>query len=204
MNLQDLKKKKPPELLAFAEELGVESAGLMRQQELMFAILQKLAADRPGHLRRRASSKCCRTASASCARPRPTTCPAPTTSTSARPGAPLWPAHRRHGGRRDPRAQGRRALLRPGQGQQDQLRRSRGAAPSHQLRQPDAALSRREAQARDGRQRRRHGAGRQGRRGVGSPASALRRAASAPKRTTGTLVEEATSTPQQQLDISPA
>ncbi|MBL0898830.1 MAG: Rho termination factor N-terminal domain-containing protein, partial [Reyranella sp.] len=48
MNLQDLKKKKPPELLAFAEEQGVEGAAMMRRQELMFAILQKLAAaDQP-------------------------------------------------------------------------------------------------------------------------------------------------------------
>src|ERR1700760_3603079 len=44
MNLQDLKKKKPPELLAFAEEQGVEGAASMRGQELMFAILQKVAA----------------------------------------------------------------------------------------------------------------------------------------------------------------
>jgi transcription termination factor Rho len=44
MNLQDLKMKKPPELLAFAEEQGVEGAAMMRRQELMFAILQKLAA----------------------------------------------------------------------------------------------------------------------------------------------------------------
>jgi transcription termination factor Rho len=44
MNLEDLKKKKPPELLAFAEEQGVEGAAQMRRQELMFAILQKLAA----------------------------------------------------------------------------------------------------------------------------------------------------------------
>ncbi|MCA0303588.1 MAG: transcription termination factor Rho [Proteobacteria bacterium] len=44
MNLQDLKKKTPPELLAFAEEQGVEGAAMMRRQELMFAILQKLAA----------------------------------------------------------------------------------------------------------------------------------------------------------------
>src|SRR5882757_6236283 len=44
MNLQDLKKKKPPELLAFAEEMGVEGAASMRRQELMFAILQKVAA----------------------------------------------------------------------------------------------------------------------------------------------------------------
>ena len=45
MNLQDLKKKTPPELLAFAEEQGVEGAAMMRRQELMFAILQKLGAD---------------------------------------------------------------------------------------------------------------------------------------------------------------
>ena len=44
MNLQDLKMKKPPELLAFAEEQGVEGAAMMRRQELMFAILQKVAA----------------------------------------------------------------------------------------------------------------------------------------------------------------
>ncbi len=44
MNLEDLKKKKPPELLAFAEEQGVEGAAQMRRQELMFAILQKIAA----------------------------------------------------------------------------------------------------------------------------------------------------------------
>jgi len=45
MNLQDLKKKSPPDLLAFAEEQGVEAAASMRRQELMFAILQKLAAN---------------------------------------------------------------------------------------------------------------------------------------------------------------
>src|SRR5258708_11669657 len=44
MHLQDLKKKTPPELLAFAEEQGVESAAMLRRQEMMFAILQKLAA----------------------------------------------------------------------------------------------------------------------------------------------------------------
>jgi transcription termination factor Rho len=44
MNLQDLKMKKPPELLAFAEEQGVDGAAQMRRQEMMFAILQKLAA----------------------------------------------------------------------------------------------------------------------------------------------------------------
>src|SRR5579862_8594189 len=45
MNLQELKIKKPPELLAFAEEQGVEGAAQMRRQELMFSILQKLAAN---------------------------------------------------------------------------------------------------------------------------------------------------------------
>ncbi len=44
MNLQDLKKKSPPDLLAFAEEQGVEGAAMLRRQELMFAILQKIAA----------------------------------------------------------------------------------------------------------------------------------------------------------------
>jgi transcription termination factor Rho len=84
MNLEDLKKKKPPELLAFAEEQGVEGAAQMRRQELMFAILQKLAAadqvisgsgtievipDGFGYLRSMEANYL----------------PAPTTSTSARP-----------------------------------------------------------------------------------------------------------------------
>jgi transcription termination factor Rho len=44
MKLQDLKAKSPVELLAFAEELEVESASTLRKQELMFAILKQLAA----------------------------------------------------------------------------------------------------------------------------------------------------------------
>jgi transcription termination factor Rho len=43
MKLQDLKVKSPPELLAFAEEHEVENASAMRKQELLFAILKKLA-----------------------------------------------------------------------------------------------------------------------------------------------------------------
>jgi len=43
MNLRELKTKKPPELLAFAEELGVENAAAMRKQEMMFAILKAQA-----------------------------------------------------------------------------------------------------------------------------------------------------------------
>ena len=44
MKLADLKAKTPTELLSFAEELEVENASTMRKQELMFAILKKLAA----------------------------------------------------------------------------------------------------------------------------------------------------------------
>ncbi|MDN5248633.1 transcription termination factor Rho [Bartonella sp. TP] len=43
MDLQTLKNKNPVQLLAFAEELDVENASVMRKQELMFAILKKLA-----------------------------------------------------------------------------------------------------------------------------------------------------------------
>ena len=39
IKLQDLKSKTPAELVAFAEENGVENASTMRKQELMFAIL---------------------------------------------------------------------------------------------------------------------------------------------------------------------
>ncbi|MBS9721635.1 transcription termination factor Rho [Tianweitania sp. BSSL-BM11] len=44
MKLQELKSKKPAELVAFAETLEVENASVLRKQELMFAILKKLAA----------------------------------------------------------------------------------------------------------------------------------------------------------------
>ncbi|MEP3276465.1 MAG: transcription termination factor Rho [Stappiaceae bacterium] len=43
MKLQDLKLKSPTELLSFAEELEVENASTLRKQELMFAILKRLA-----------------------------------------------------------------------------------------------------------------------------------------------------------------
>jgi transcription termination factor Rho len=43
MNLQELKKKSPPELLASAEELDIENASTMRKQELLFAILKQKA-----------------------------------------------------------------------------------------------------------------------------------------------------------------
>ena len=43
MNLKDLKQKSPTELLNQAEELGIEDASSMRVQDLMFAILKKVA-----------------------------------------------------------------------------------------------------------------------------------------------------------------
>src|SRR5215213_1828360 len=38
MHLKDLKKKTPAELVAMAEEMGVEGASTMRKQDLMFSI----------------------------------------------------------------------------------------------------------------------------------------------------------------------
>ncbi|MFP6742832.1 MAG: transcription termination factor Rho [Alphaproteobacteria bacterium] len=43
MKLQDLKKKTPEDLLAFAEEVGIEAASTMRKQEILFGILKNLA-----------------------------------------------------------------------------------------------------------------------------------------------------------------
>ena len=45
MNLQDLKQKSPAELLAQAEELGIEDASSMRKQDLMFGILKKIVGE---------------------------------------------------------------------------------------------------------------------------------------------------------------
>jgi len=43
MHLQELKRKLPAELLAHAEELEIENASALRKQDLIFAILKKLA-----------------------------------------------------------------------------------------------------------------------------------------------------------------
>jgi transcription termination factor Rho len=45
MHLKDLKKNTPAELVAMAEELGVEGASTLRRQDLMFAILKEMAED---------------------------------------------------------------------------------------------------------------------------------------------------------------
>ena len=43
MNLQELKQKTPAELLSFAENLEIENASSLRTQDMMFAILKRLA-----------------------------------------------------------------------------------------------------------------------------------------------------------------
>ena len=43
MHLQELKKKTPAELLAFAESMGIENASNLRKQDMLFSILKRLA-----------------------------------------------------------------------------------------------------------------------------------------------------------------
>lgn len=43
ISLEDLKMKKPPELVAFAEAVGVENASSMRKQEIFFSVLKDMA-----------------------------------------------------------------------------------------------------------------------------------------------------------------
>jgi len=43
MNLQELKQKTPSELISQAEKLGIENPSTLRKQEILFAILKKLA-----------------------------------------------------------------------------------------------------------------------------------------------------------------
>ncbi len=43
MHLQELKEKSPTDLLAYAEELEIENASTLRKQDMMFAILKRLA-----------------------------------------------------------------------------------------------------------------------------------------------------------------
>ena len=43
MNIQELKKKSSEHLITQAEGLGIENASTLRKQEILFAILKKLA-----------------------------------------------------------------------------------------------------------------------------------------------------------------
>ncbi len=43
MKIEELKKNPPAQLITQAEELGIENASTLRKQEILFAILKKLA-----------------------------------------------------------------------------------------------------------------------------------------------------------------
>ena len=43
MKIQELKKNSPGQLIEQAEKLGIENASTLRKQEILFAILKKLA-----------------------------------------------------------------------------------------------------------------------------------------------------------------
>ena len=43
MNIQELKLKSSEQLISQAEELGIENASTLRKQEILFAILKKVA-----------------------------------------------------------------------------------------------------------------------------------------------------------------
>ncbi len=43
MNIRELKTKSSEQLIAQAEDLGIENASTLRKQEILFAILKKLA-----------------------------------------------------------------------------------------------------------------------------------------------------------------
>ncbi len=140
MHLSELKLIHVSELIKMGEALEIENVARMRKQELMFAIMKKRAKggeqvfgdgvlevlpDGFGFLRS----------------PRHQLHGVDRRHLSlAEPGAALQPAHRRHGRGRGPGAEGRRALLRPGQGRQGQRPDSRGEQAQDHVREPDAAL----------------------------------------------------------------
>ena len=146
MNLAELKRKTPAELLAFAEELQIENASSLRKRRLMFAILKQLAendvpisgdgtlemlVDGFGFLRS----------------PEANYLPGPDDIyVSPNQVPPLRPAHWRYGRGPDSLTARRRTLFRDGQGGADQFRRARPAAPPDQFRQSDPALPRRKIQ----------------------------------------------------------
>ena len=43
MKIEELKKNPPAQLITQAEELGIENASTLRKQEILFAILKKVA-----------------------------------------------------------------------------------------------------------------------------------------------------------------
>jgi hypothetical protein len=122
MHLKDLKKKSPADLVTMAEELGVEGASTLRKQDLLFAIL-KAEAENGEQIMGEGTIEVLTDGFGFLRRPRGEFPGGPGRYLCfAQPGPQVWPAHRRHGGRRDPRAQGWRALLRSHQAHLGQFR----------------------------------------------------------------------------------
>ena len=112
MHLKDLKKKTPAELVAMAEELGVEGASTMRKQDLMFSIL-KVRAESGAEIMGMGTIEVLNDGFGFLRSPEANYLAGPDDIYVA-PNLvrKLRPAHRRHGRGRDPRPQGRRALFR--------------------------------------------------------------------------------------------
>jgi transcription termination factor Rho len=182
MHLSELKAKHVAELLDIANTMEIDGANRMRKHDLIFALLKSQAKkgesifgegvlevlpDGFGFLRSPDTSYLAGTDDIYIS---PSQIP------------PLQPAHRRHDRRRDPHAEGWRALLRAGQGRQGQLRGAGKRQVQDPVREPDAALPRRADGTRARHQgrgehhrprHRHHRADRQGQRGllVSSPKS---------------------------------
>ena len=152
MHLSELKSKHVSELIEFANSNEIEGANRMRKHDLIFALLKQQAkkgesifgegvlevlARRlrlPALARHLVPRQHRRHLHLAVADP------------------PLQPAHRRHDRRRDPHAEGRRALLRAGQGRQGQLRAAGERQDQDPVREPDAAVPGQDDGARAGHQ----------------------------------------------------
>ncbi len=148
LHLSELKTHHVTQLVEMAVSVGIENASRLRKQDLIFALLKNQAKKgasifgdgtlevlpdgfgflrSPGHFLPREHRRHLRLALADPA---------------------LQPAHRRLDRGRDPHAEGRRALLRAGQGRQGQRRGPRGGEEQDPVREPDAAASGQAVQAR--------------------------------------------------------
>ena len=142
MHLKDLKKNTPAELVAMAEEMGVEGASTLRKQDLMFSIL-KVRAESGAEIMGMGTIEVLNDGFGFLRSPEANYLAGPDDIYVApnlvrkfglRTGDTLRG--------RDPRAQGRRALFRADPHHPDQFRRARRGSPPRQFRQSDAALSR--------------------------------------------------------------
>ncbi len=126
LSLAELKSKSPADLLQLAEELEIENASTMRKGDMMFAILKEVAEDGE-EIFGDGTLEVLQDGFGFLRSPEANYLAGPDDIyVSPEPGPPVRPAHRRHGRRRDPRAQGWRALFRAAQG----LRRSTSTIPS--------------------------------------------------------------------------